>query len=229
MILCIDTAIDNCSVGLCQAGTIVDSMDDPIALKASEVLHIKIDELTERNSVQYNELTAVAVNGGPGSYTGLRIGASSAKGFCYALNIPLIHVDGLQLIKNAFIARYAKKEYDLYAAMVDARRDEVFMMIVDKNNNIILEPQAIILQKSTLEEYTKYTMAIVGNGAQKAEQILDSTVQFDYFDCRTQISDFNDLVSDKWKHKDFEDYITYAPHYLKKFHFTGKKPIRTPI
>jgi len=223
MILCIDTAIDRCGVGLCQDGLMVDTIENETAFKASEILHKQIGQLLDRNQLQLKDLQAIAVNGGPGSYTGLRIGASAAKGFCYALNIPLIHIDGLQLMKAGIIERKGLRDFDYYIPMIDARRDEVFTTIINKADEILLVPQALILTNDSFQQYKDHSVLFFGNGAEKASGILDRGVHYAYIDFFTFVADFQFLAWEKWQNREFENNVTYVPNYLKKFHFIGKK------
>ncbi|MCP4122521.1 MAG: tRNA (adenosine(37)-N6)-threonylcarbamoyltransferase complex dimerization subunit type 1 TsaB [Bacteroidetes bacterium] len=223
MILCIDTAIDRCGVGLCDEGRMIDVMENETALRASEILHTQIGQLTSRNKIGMSDLKAIAVNGGPGSYTGLRIGASAAKGLCYALDIPLIHIDGLHVMKEGVTSRLGMDKYKYYIPMIDARRDEVFTTVLTDTNETMLIPQAIILDADSFKEFTNEPTLIFGNGAKKASELMDSSAHATYVNFNIFVSDFSKLVWDKWNSQIFENAVTYVPNYLKKFHFTGKK------
>ncbi len=229
MILCIDTAIDSCSVAFSWEGNTIDSIINPEARKASEVLHRLIRQLVEKNNLSLNDLKAVAINGGPGSYTGLRIATSTAKGLCYALDIPLIHLDGLQLMTSAIVNRYNLKDFDHYIPLIDARRNEVFTAILNSNLTFITEGHPLVIDEASWQDLEHECVVFFGNGAEKTSHILGiNTVpkrkgHTFISDFTLQISDFNHLVWDKWINQDFANLFTYKPNYLKKFYSTAKK------
>ncbi len=219
MILCIDTALDKCSVALCWEDDCIDIVVNEDAFKASEVLHNLIQKILHKNNLELKDLKAVAVNGGPGSYTGLRIGATSAKGLCYALNIPLIHIDGLRLMTQAVLEQL-DNQFDYYVPMIDARRMEVFTCIFDKHMNLLLNSQPVILTENFLDNYVDGKIAVFGNCTQKASSILSSESITFLNDIYFNASCFKTLVWDKWLKADFQNNNTYAPNYLKKFYST---------
>lgn len=227
MILCIDTATTNCSLGLCWDGDVLDSIDSDQAMQASEILHTMTRDLLTRNNISLAQLRAVAINGGPGSYTGLRIGAAAAKGFCYGLNIPLIHIRGLELMTEGIIHREGRTGFDYYIPMVDARRNEVFTAVYREDLTPVTEPGALILEPGSFDRFSDGKSIFFGSGAPKAAHLLTLRQQqtFTYF---TNFAyDFKRLVWLKWSQEQFEDIINYTPDYLKKFHFTGAKAGRT--
>lgn len=217
VILCIDTAIDRCTVALCRNGELEASATDDSALRASEMLHLMIDQLLKSNNLVINDLKAVAVNGGPGSYTGLRIGATAAKGICYALNIPLIHLDGLRLLKEGIVDRRGMRDFDYYVPMVDARRKEVFTAVIQADDHLEMLPQPVILEPDSFSRLAGSKTIFFGNGAKKASEILNPEPGFTFIDHNTVPEDFAAMVQLKWEQNIFEDYVTYVPNYLKKF------------
>ena len=145
IILNIETATKNCSVALAKEGkTIAYKEIAEQNFSHAEKLHVFIEELLAENQLQFSDLSAIAVSQGPGSYTGLRIGVSSAKGFCYALNIPMIAIDTLQLL-----AKQIHIEEGIIIPMIDARRMEVFTAFYDKNHNKIRNTQAAIIDENS--------------------------------------------------------------------------------
>ena len=131
LILNIETATKNCSVSLAKDGiTILTKEISEAGYSHAEKLHVFIEEILKETQSNVKDLKAVAVSKGPGSYTGLRIGVSSAKGICYALDIPLIAVDTLQIL-----AKQLKVEKGIIVPMIDARRMEVYSAVYDKNHN----------------------------------------------------------------------------------------------
>jgi tRNA threonylcarbamoyladenosine biosynthesis protein TsaB len=223
MILCIDTAIAQTSVGLCDAKGLIDSIEGHSAMRASEVLHTHTAELLKRNNLSPSDLLAVAVNGGPGSYTGLRIGASTAKGFCYALNIPLIHIDGLELLANIAKGHTEWASNDYFVPMIDARRDEVFTATFDQNLNRVSDSGPLILQPESYRELSTSNTIFIGNGALKAKEILNNFSGFMFRSLESNMIDFSRLVKQHWEQRNFQNTITYVPKYLKKVHFVKQK------
>jgi tRNA threonylcarbamoyladenosine biosynthesis protein TsaB len=219
MILCIDTAISKCSVSLSWEEKTIAKLEYNDAFKASEVLHGLIQQLLTDNEFTMQHLKAVAVNGGPGSYTGLRIGATTAKGLCYALDIPLIHINGLKLLTKGLIEREQQTEFSYYIPMIDARRMEVFTCIYNSNLENIKPPMSVILSENFGKELGSEKVAVFGNGSQKAETLITYT-NFTFFNTyESNIDDFNSLCWQKFKANEFENTATYSPEYLKDFYF----------
>lgn len=223
MILNIDTALSYCSAGLGLNGKCVDSIESDEAMKASEVLHGMIDELVRRNNISLADLKAVAVNGGPGSYTGLRIGASAAKGFCYALDIPLIHLDGLLLIARHGMKILPDNNFDFYIPVIDARRNEIFCTVYDKDLKEISQPGPMILNENSFNEYAGSKVLFLGDATAKVKSILNHTQGFDFRNSRADIMDCCYMSNEKYLKEQFVDFINYSPNYLKKFFFMGNK------
>lgn len=160
-------------------------------------------------------MTAVAVSQGPGSYTGLRIGVSSAKGFCYALNIPLIAIDTLQLL-----AKQVEIENGVILPMIDARRMEVFSAFFDKNHKQIRATQAEIIDETSYQEITEI-IHLVGDGIEKFKNILtDEKFVFHSSKIFPSANEMSALSFDKFQKKEFVDVAYFEPFYLKDFVLT---------
>ena len=157
---------------------------------------------------------------GPGSYTGLRIGVSSAKGICYANSIPLIAINSLEVL-----AQQAKVEQGAFILpMIDARRMEVFTMTLDEKHQVIQPTTAKILTPEWSEDLPKGKKVVIGSGAEKCKAIL----QGEDFDYQTDIAvpsarDMVGLVTKKYKDKDWEDVAYFEPFYLKDFYSNTAK------
>lgn len=171
LILNIETAIDTASISLGDNGKSV-GYDECTAKNAqASWLHTAIKELLKNCSVDLSALDAIAVSNGPGSYTGLRIGLSTAKGLCYALQKPLITINTLEIMASAV----ADKASDLICPMIDARRMEVFTALYDKQLHIIHEPYSLIIDKDSFKEIlTSHNILFTGNGSQKLQNIIIS-------------------------------------------------------
>ena len=178
----------------------------------AEKLHLFIAEVLSENNLKFSDLKAVAVSQGPGSYTGLRIGVSSAKGFCYALNIPLIAVDTLQLL-----AKQIQIEKGIILPMIDARRMEVFTAFYDKNFNQIRNVQAEIIDENSYAEIDEI-LHLVGDGTEK----FKTTLTNDKFVFHSNViypsaKEMSALSYEKFQNHDFVDVAYFEPFYLKDF------------
>ena len=215
LILNIETSSTNCSVSLSKKGKVVDCLEkDSTNYSHSQKLHSFINEIMKKNKVLFNDLKAVGVGIGPGSYTGLRIGLSSAKGICYALNIPLISVSSLEnLIVNIDFN-------GLLIPTIDARRDEVYSSIYDKNMKIIREEMPeIINSKSFLNYSSKCKILIVGSGQFKCKDIIsfDSNFHWDNKIQKPSARNMCAIAYKKYEFENFEDIAYCEPKYLKEF------------
>ena len=213
IILNLETATKNCSVALAKEGALIANKE--IAeqhFSHAEKLHVFIEELLNENQLQFCDLSAIAVSQGPGSYTGLRIGVSSAKGFCYALNIPLIAIDTLQLL-----AKQIQIEDGIIIPMIDARRMEVFTAIYDKNHHQIRSTQAEIIDEKSYQDISD-KIHLVGDGTEK----FKNTLLADKFVFHSEVifpssKEMCELSFDKYKKSDFVDVAYFEPYYLKDF------------
>lgn len=212
-ILNIETATKNCSVSLAKNGeTILCKEIAEQGYSHAEKLHVFIEEILKETAITVQDLKAIAVSKGPGSYTGLRIGVSTAKGLCYALGIPLISIDTLQVLAKQVVV-----ENGLIVPMIDARRMEVYSAVFDTNHKKIMEVQAEIL---TEESYAEITEAIyfIGDCQEKCKTVLTKN-NFHFlpeiiFPSATEMSA---LSYEKFTKNDFEDVAYFEPFYLKDF------------
>jgi len=212
-ILNIETATKNCSVALAKDGkTIVCKELATENFSHAEKLHVFIEQILVESNVQFSELNAIAVSQGPGSYTGLRIGVSSAKGFSYALNIPLIAVDTLQLI-----AKQINIDKGIILPMIDARRMEVFSAMYDSNYNQIRATQAEIIDESSYQEISE-TIHLVGDGIGKFTNTLtDEKFVFHNEVVYPSANEMSALSFEKYQQSEFVDVAYFEPFYLKDF------------
>ena len=220
-LLHIDTATTNCSVAVSLAGELLYCKESNAPdFRHSDYLHLFIEAALKEAGVAIQSLAGVGVSMGPGSYTGLRIGVSSAKGICYANSIPLMAVNSLEVL-----AQQAKVEKGAYILpMIDARRMEVFTMTLDANHQVVQPTIAKILTPEWCQDLPKGKKVVIGSGAEKSKAIL----QGDDFDYQTDISvpsarDMVDLVTQKFKDKAWEDVAYFEPFYLKDFYSNTAK------
>lgn len=225
MILLIETATKVCSVGLAKNGQLMTYKRAEQEMSHASQLTITIQSLMADSQLEMSDLEAVAISIGPGSYTGLRIGLSTAKGICFALNIPLIEVDTLQSL--AWKAQQLHPEITYFIPMIDARRMEVYTAIYDSNNNEIAERHAKIIDESSFQELfnEEKTIVFAGNGAMKcAETLANPNARFIELDCSSE--NLFALASASFEQKDFADMAYIEPFYLKSPNITKPKKIK---
>ena len=212
-ILNLETATKNCSVALAKDGKTITCKEIAAQnFSHAEKLHVFIEEILSENNIQFSDLNAIAVSQGPGSYTGLRIGVSSAKGLCYALNIPMIAIDTLQLL-----AKQIQIEDGIIIPMIDARRMEVFSAFYDKNHNQIRATQAEIIDETSYKEITE-KIHLIGDGTEKfINTLTDDKFIFHSNVVFPSANEMSQLSFEKHKISDFVDVAYFEPYYLKDF------------
>lgn len=221
-ILNIETATKNCSVALAKNGeTILCKEISELGYSHAEKLHVFIEEICNESSIQLKDLQAIAVSKGPGSYTGLRIGVSAAKGFCYALDIPLISVDTLAVLASQALS--IVKENDLIIPMIDARRMEVYSAIFNNKLEKTREIEAQIIDENSFASIEN-TVYFVGDSSEKAKTVLTKS-NFIFLDeiVYPSAKDMSAISFQKFLNKDFEDVAYFEPFYLKDFLITTSK------
>ncbi|MCD4664178.1 MAG: tRNA (adenosine(37)-N6)-threonylcarbamoyltransferase complex dimerization subunit type 1 TsaB [Bacteroidales bacterium] len=223
LILCIETATQVCSVVLVRDGKILSYKESSKKNSHSEVITIFIDGLLNESNNNFSDLDAVAVSKGPGSYTGLRIGVSTAKGLCYALNIPLIAINTLQSmafgmaesLKNNTSGQTAST---LLCPMIDARRMEVYSAIYNINNKEVRETKAEIIDKYSFSNYfSQNKMIFFGDGASKCQDVITHPNAVFYENINPSAANMASLAKEKVLKRQFEDVAYFEPFYLKDF------------
>lgn len=218
-ILNIETATKNCSVALAKEGkTIVSKEIAEEGYSHAERLHVFIEEIIKEAGITFQDLSAVAVSQGPGSYTGLRIGVSAAKGLCFALDIPLIAVDTLQVLASQAIV------YDgLIIPMLDARRMEVYSAIFNSNFDKIRAVEAEIITEDSFLDFQE-TLYFVGDCAEKCKAVLTKENFIFLEEIKyPSAKDMSSISFEKYKKNDTVDVAYFEPYYLKDFLITTSK------
>ena len=219
-ILNLETSTTNCSVALSLNGELLFLKEDnSTQYSHAERLHIYIDAVLKEAQIERSQIDAVAVSKGPGSYTGLRIGVSAAKGLCFGLDIPLIALPTLEVLANKI-----QTEAGCIVATLDARRMEVYSAVFDTNHQCIDPTTAKILNaESYADLLEKHAVFFVGNGAAKTQDLIDHpNAHFD--DQLPSSKEMCALSYQKYKAEDFEDLAYFEPFYLKDFiAFPSKK------
>lgn len=213
-ILCIETATTNCSVALSVNGSVIALVEDNgKQFSHAERLHVFISQVLMEAVIDKSDLDAIAVSKGPGSYTGLRIGVSAAKGLCYALDIPLISIPTLKSLALQLEDRDGK-----VVAMLDARRMEVYSSVFSSEGKEVRETRAEILtDKSFAEFLEKSTVFFIGSGVEKFEALCPHKNAVFVKDRLPSAKEMCELASIKYEISDIENVAYFEPYYLKDF------------
>jgi tRNA threonylcarbamoyladenosine biosynthesis protein TsaB len=218
-ILNLETATKNCSVSISQHGkTILCKEIAESGYSHAERLHVFIEECLKESNITFKDLSAIAVSQGPGSYTGLRIGVSTAKGLCFALDLPLIAIDTLQVLASQLTITEG-----VIIPMIDARRMEVYSAIYNSDYEKTREVQAEILTENSFEEIAE-TIHFVGDCSEKAKTVLtNSNFIFHEEIVYPSANEMSELSFKKFQDSNFEDVAYFEPYYLKDFMTTVSK------
>ena len=231
LILNIETATNVCSVALAHDGELMCLKESLKDKSHSTLLSVFIDEALRENKMSAVQIDAVAVSKGPGSYTGLRIGVSVAKGLCYGTNKPLISVNTLRAMAYGMLSLYNQNdtsqsnlENTLFCPMIDARRMEVFTAIYNNRNDVIEDTRALIVDSSSFDEYfAEKRLIFFGSGAQKIKNIIHNKNANFIDNYNTSARNMINLSEEAFKKKEFENVAYFEPFYLKDFIATVPK------
>ena len=222
IILNIDTALEQAIISLSDGSNILDFISNNEQKSHASILHPAIKGLLKKHNLNPNQLDAISVIVGPGSYTGLRVGMAAAKGLCYALKIPMIAISTLELMaRNAVIAEDFK---DIrYCPMIDARRMEVYTALYDVKLDELISPTSVILDDHVYaEELEKGKIIFFGNGSKKFEMVQKhSAAIYRSYEILPQTMGLMSL--EKFNKKEFSNLWSDQPLYIKDF-FTIKSP-----
>ena len=227
-ILCIETGTDICSVGIARDGEIVSMLESDEGRDHARKVGVFVDELLRTTGIAPDEIDAVAVGKGPGSYTGLRIGVSFAKGLCYGLQKPLIAVGSLDALTavaredyEAGIVDVENWEQARLCPMVDARRMEVYAQVFDSAGAPLTDVAAEVVNDESFAEWRKEgNFVIFGNGAAKCTEVLTDATLVNIVPSVRGIAPLAQKAFDEGR---FEDIAYFEPFYLKDFVVTASK------
>lgn len=219
-ILFIETATKVCSVALSDHGKCIGFRESLLANSHAEMLTTFIEELIKEVGWNYDDLDAISVSKGPGSYTGLRIGVSSAKGLCFSLEKPLISVSTLKSMAFGMAKLTdVNDKKNLICPMIDARRMEVYSAVFDKENNEVRKIEAQIIDENSFSEYLKNQIIyFAGDGAEKCKESFSKQDNARFLnDFQISSKDMIEIATLKFKENQFEDVAYFEPYYLKDF------------
>lgn len=221
-ILCIETSSGITSVALSAGENSVAQKVEYTKNSAGSQLQNLIEGVLLQADIDFKELDAIAVSGGPGSYTGLRIGVSVAKGMAYALNIPLVLVETFQAMKKQLELKN-KNQYDFYIPMIDARRIDAFTCILNQKGEFVLTPRCLTIESHTFDEWLSKNQNVIvfGNEIDKFREIVENKIR--KFDGNVTLFAESMIPNavDKFKKGRFEDVAYVEPKYYKSF-YTAK-------
>jgi len=222
-ILHLESSTSICSVALAQDGQLIDIQESSEGQNHARLLSVFAEDLLKRNKLTANQLAAIAVSEGPGSYTGLRIGVSLAKGLCYVNQLPLIAVSPLQAMAEQVIQRKNELHLELTAntiliPMIDARRMEVYTAAYNASNTEIRSVSSeIIDENSFAEDLNEHQLLFFGNGAGKCANTINHPNATFLNDIQTSAQFMCSLAWKAFQNKQFVDLAYFEPFYLKDF------------
>ncbi len=223
-LLLLETATGVCSVGVGEHGRLIGVRTAPDTYRHGAQLTLLIESVLAEPGWEMEQLDAVVVSAGPGSYTSLRVGAATAKGICYALSKPLIAVDTLESLARA-AERATDGANDLYIPMIDARRMEVYLALFARGGKRLVPDRAEIINGTNFDGWKAPDRSLIlcGDGAAKCESVLNGPP----FRYRTEIvcsaANLLPMATEKWKFGQFENLISFEPNYLKPPNVTKPK------
>ncbi len=221
-IICLETSTKVCSVALSVNENIVFNKEDYTGPSHAVLLGVFVNEAVSYARKNNLKIDAVAVSAGPGSYTGLRIGVSEAKGLCYGWDVPLIAIPTLQILTSQVITAGYKADY--YCPMIDARRMEVYAAVYDNHLNELREVGADIVTFDTyMDFFLKGEVLFFGNGSEKCHAIISSANVGFVQNIHPTASGMVPLALQYYKEKKYEDVAYFEPFYLKEFQATTPK------
>ena len=215
-LLAIETSTEICSIALGDNSQCIALVESDKENSHAEKIMLFVDEVLRQAKIRPSDLDAICLSEGPGSYTGLRIGTSSAKGLCYALNIPLIAVSTLQSM--AWGSREQHPNYNQYCPMIDARRMEVYSAVYGSDLQIITPSTNVIVDENAYNEFLQSDIVVFsGNAVEKTKALLSSNGNAVFAETKTSAHYLLGLGYEKYKRQDFVDTAYFEPFYLKEF------------
>lgn len=221
LILQLETGTSSCSVALASDGQVLAIKEQQEVNIHASHLTLFINEVLKAANKSYEDLDAVAVSMGPGSYTGLRIGVSTAKGLCFALDIPLLAVSTLQSMASA--KQSLATEKTMLCPMIDARRMEVYLAVYDFNLSPIEDVKAVILDEHSFDSFSEFTLIFFGDGAEKSKALYSDPLRYRFEAHVNSAADMTSLAFEKFTKGEVEDLAYFEPFYLKDFMVTQPK------
>lgn len=224
-ILSLDTSTTVCSVAIYEEQALLGSVEYHLTQSHARLLPGLAEELASNCGVSLKSVQAIAISQGPGSYTGLRIGTSTAKGLCYALDIPLIAIDTLRAMAAGLNHIFEGRD-SLLCPMIDARRMEVYCTLLDTKLNVLEPTQPKIIDEQSFQQYLdNHKVYFFGNGSDKCKTVIQSENAAFIAGIYPSAKAVGLLAYPKFLQQDFADLAYFEPQYLKEFRTTKPKTI----
>lgn len=223
-ILNIHTSSEKAIVNICDGSKVLSTAINTEQNRHAAFLHVAIKNILQDNEIKLSGLKAIGVTGGPGSYTGIRVGLATAKGLCFGLNIPMMMFNTLELMAFSAIRDFSNEEKDaLFCPMIDARRMEIFTAVYDKDLNKIIEPAALVLEENSFEGLIqKHPFFFFGSGAQKFEKLALYSQNLICLLSDVSTESLAAFSWNKFQGKSFENLENSHPYYVKDFYTFSK-------
>lgn len=221
-ILNIHTATETAIVNICDGASVLNTLENSDPKQHAAFLHTAISKILLKNDIKINELKAVGVSIGPGSYTGIRVGLATAKGLCYSLKIPLITYNTLEVM-TLVATGIIKDENALYCPMIDARRMEVFTALYSYGLKEVIPPSAMVIDENSYQEFLgQNSLYFFGNGSKKLKDVANNIPASAFVDGKISSEAIGYFSWEKFKKSQFADVAYTEPLYIKEFHSTAK-------
>lgn len=220
-IIHINTALEQALVGISHGDVILSERRNSIQMEHASFVQPAIKEMMDERSLKWQDIQAVSVINGPGSYTGLRVGLAAAKGICYVWNLPIIPISTLEWLASPF----QNSIHDYLIPMIDARRMEVFTAVYSGNLEILEKPNALVLDDESYSNFIQGDKNILftGNGANKLPNSIASRKNVTSIESTAGIHEQNLLCMKTFKQFEYSEIAYLEPFYLKAFHSTSQK------
>lgn len=223
LILCIETATCVCSVALAQDGNCIAKYEHPQVNAHAAELHVMVEKIIQESGFSFNDLSAIAISKGPGSYTGLRVGVSAAKGYAYALNKPIIAINTLVSL-TVMAQKIMADPNALFIPMIDARRMEVYTAVLDAKLQFLEETTALVVEENAFQNFKETgEVYFFGNGAEKCRGILENPHTHFLPNITCSAAGLTQMAHAQFLKKEFENLAYFEPYYLKDFIGTQAK------
>ncbi len=223
-ILNIHTTSEKAIVNLSEKQVVLETLVNNSSKEHASFLHTAIHHILQQNDILPTQLSAVGVTGGPGSYTGIRVGLATAKGLCFALKIPLMIFNTLELMAFAALENTGDKKV-WYCPMIDARRMEVFTAVYDAHLNAVIPPAAMVLDENSFSNVVQeHLVYFFGNGAEKLKNIMQNkSSNYSFSDNVVSSEALAEFSWNTFIKNEFKNVITAEPIYIKEFYTPVKK------
>ena len=224
-ILHIESATEVCSIAISDGKQVLAFCEAENPMSHAAMTTVLIERCLAEAKLEVSDLEAISLSKGPGSYTSLRVGASVAKGMCFALGIPMITIDTLESLAMAAVAQFGEQNA-LYCAMIDARRMEVYTTLYDASGRVIRPLESLIVEEDSFADFAAQEQQIIfiGNGAMKCEKTL-TFPNFSFAPLACSALFLINIANQYFINKNFTNIITFTPEYVKSPHITAAKSV----